>query len=85
LEKSLSHAFTFYIRKAGLPDGISLRHLRKTFLTKMEAQTGLVQSAGYQKSVDVIRKNYLDKIMIADEIKNKGFSYFNDKQRAHAI
>ncbi len=85
LAKSLSHAFTFYRRKVGLPDGISVRHLRKTFLTKLEVQTGLVQSAGYQKSIDVIRKNYLDKIMIADEIQNKGFSYYDDKERVYAM
>ena len=85
LAKEMSHAFTFFRNKAELPKDISLKHLRKTFLSKLEAQTGLVQSAGYQKSADIIRKHYLDKIRIVDEIQNKGFSFYDDKQKVNPM
>lgn len=77
--KAMSHAFTFYRRKAGLPNNFSLKHLRKTFLTKLQTQTGLAASAGYQKSITVIDKHYLDKIAISRSIREKKFSYFDDK------
>lgn len=80
LAKELSHAFTFFRRKAGLPNNFSIKHLRKTFLTKLETQTGLVASAGYQKNISVIRKNYIDRTVVSREIKNRGFSFFNKTQ-----
>lgn len=76
LAKQMSHSFTFFRRKAGLPDYISLRHFRKTFLSKLETQTGLSSAAGYQKTPSVILKNYIDKRVVADSIVSKGFSYF---------
>ncbi len=76
LAKEMSHAFTFFRRKAGLPNNFSIKHLRKTFLTKLDIQTGLVESAGYQKTISVIRKNYINARAVSREIKNKGFSYF---------
>jgi integrase len=78
LAKEMSHAFTFFRRKAGLSDNFSIKHLRKTFLTKLETQTGLVESAGYQKTVSVIRKNYIDKRAVSREIQKRGFSYFGE-------
>ena len=78
LAKEMSHAFTFFRRKAGLPDNFSIKHLRKTFLTKLETKTGLVESAGYQKTASVIRKNYIDKRAVSREIQNRGFSYFEN-------
>jgi integrase len=81
LGKQLSHSFTFYRRKAGLPDNISIKHLRKTFLTKLETQTGLTSAAGYQKSSSVIRKNYIDKLRIVEEIAKRGFGYFKDNSQ----
>lgn len=80
IAKLMSRAFTFYRRKAGLPDNFSLKHLRKTFLTKLQAQTGLATSAGYQKSIAVIDKHYLDKIAVSRSIRDKKFSYFGNKQ-----
>jgi hypothetical protein len=76
LAKEMSHAFTFYRKKAGLPSNISIKHLRKTFLTKLQVQTGMVQFAGYQKTLSVIDKNYIDKRAITKEIKNRGFKIF---------
>ena len=76
LAKEMSHAFTFYRKKAGLPSNISIKHLRKTFLTKLQVQTGMVQFAGYQKTLSVIDKNYMDKRAITKEIKNRGFKIF---------
>jgi integrase len=85
LAKEMSHAFTFFRRKAGLPENISIKHLRKTFLTKLETQTGLSASAGYQKTPSVINKNYIDKRKVAEEIANKGFSYFGNNSRLETV
>jgi integrase len=74
LAKQLSHSFTFYRKKAGLADDFSIKHLRKTFLTKLHLQTGLTESMGYQKSSSVVLKNYIDKSVVAKEIKKRGFS-----------
>src|SRR5690606_32647265 len=49
LATQLSHSFTFFRRKANLSDKLSIKHLRKTFLTKLHTQTGLTESMGYQK------------------------------------
>jgi integrase len=80
LAKQMSHSFTFFRRKAGLGDIFSIKHLRKTFLTRLQSQTGLAQSAGYQKTAKVILNNYIVKDEIVEAIAKKGFSYFNKQQ-----
>jgi len=80
----MSKAFTFFKNKAGIQKNFTLKHLRKTFLTKMEAKTGLVRSAGYQKNASVIEKNYLNNIIISKKIQEMGFRYF-DKQEQTSI
>lgn len=77
LAKQLSHSFGFYRDKAGVTAKIGLKHLRKTFLTKIQIATGMVTSLGYQKTASVIEKNYLDKGRIAKSVKEKGFKLFN--------
>jgi len=77
LAKEMSHCFTFWRRKAGLGDSFSLKHLRKTFLTKLETQTGLTTAAGYQRTSRVIYDNYIDKTKVTEAIKQKGFNLFN--------
>lgn len=72
----LSHSFTFFRRKAKLADNFSIRHLRKTFLTKLHLQTGLTESMGYQKSAAVIRKHYIDKVEVVKEVHRRNFSYY---------
>ena len=76
IAKQMSHSFSFYRDKAGVSKCISIKHLRKTFLTKLETQTGLTCAAGYQKSSSVIHKNYIDKRKIVQEIANRGFGYY---------
>lgn len=76
LAKQLSHSFTFYRRKAELGEDFSIKHLRKTFLTKLHLQTGLTESMGYQKTSNVILKNYIDKRDVVKEANRRGFSYF---------
>ena len=76
LAKQLSHSFTFYRNKAELSNDFSIKHLRKTFLTKLHLQTGLTESMGYQKTSAVILKNYIDKKAVVKEANNRGFSYF---------
>lgn len=77
LAKQLSHSFTFYRRKAGLGDGFSIKHLRKTFLTKLHLQTGLIESMGYQKTASVVLKNYVDKRAVVKEVNKRGFRLFD--------
>jgi integrase len=76
LAKQLSHSFTFYRNKAELSNNFSIKHLRKTFLTKLHLQTGLTESMGYQKTSAVILKNYIDKRAVVKEANKRGFSYF---------
>ena len=78
LAKAMSHSFTFYRRKAGLPDNFSVMNLRKTFLTKLQTQTGLAASAGYQKTAIVIDKHYIDKVEVSRTIRQKNFRIFDD-------
>lgn len=79
LAKQLSHSFTFYRKQANLGDDFSIKHLRKTFLTKLHLQTGLTESMGYQKTASVVLKNYIDKKTVVKEANNRGFSYFFNK------
>lgn len=44
MAKQMSHSFKFYRDKAGITSPIGLKHLRKSFLKKIETQTGLVES-----------------------------------------
>jgi integrase len=74
LAKQLSHSFTFYRRQAKLGDDFSIKHLRKTFLTKLHLQTGLTESMGYQKTASVVLKNYIDKKAVVKEANKRGFS-----------
>ena len=76
LAKQLSHSFTFYRNKAELSNDFSIKHLRKTFLTKLHLQTGLTDAMGYQKTSAVILKNYIDKKEVVKEANKRGFSYF---------
>lgn len=77
LVTQMSKSFTFFRKKAGLPDTFTIKHLRKTFLSKLETQTNLAQAAGYQKTASVILKNYIDKKMVVKEITNRGFAYYD--------
>ncbi len=81
MAKQLSHSFGFYRDKSGVNAKIGLKHLRKTFLTKIQIATGMVTSLGYQKTASVIEKNYLDKSKIAKSVKEKGFRLFEDKTK----
>lgn len=79
MAKLLSHSFKFYRDKSGVTAKIGLKHLRKSFLTKIEAQTGLVESLGYQKTKRVIQGNYIVKPEIAKAVKEKGFRLFKPR------
>ncbi|RAR72543.1 site-specific recombinase XerD [Flavobacterium aciduliphilum] len=84
MAKLLSHSFKFYRDKCGITTKIGLKHLRKSFLTKIEAQTGLVESLGYQKTKRVIQNNYLVKPEIARAVKQKGFRLFKKEDERNA-
>ncbi len=76
IKKQLTHSFGYYRDRAGVTDKIGLKHLRKTFLTKMQIETGMVTSLGYQKTQSVIEKNYLDKGKIAISLKEKNIKLY---------
>jgi integrase len=78
LKIQLSHSFTFFRKKAGLSDDFSIKHLRKTFLTKLHTKTGFIESLGYQRSAKVTLNNYIDKVQVVKEINKIGFGYFNE-------
>ena len=84
MAKLLSHSFKFYRDKSGVTAKIGLKHLRKSFLTKIEAQTGLVESLGYQKTKRLIQNNYLVKPEIARAVKQKGFRLFKKEDERNA-
>ena len=78
LKTQISHSFTFFRKKAGLSDDFSIKHLRKTFLTKLHTKTGFIESLGYQRSAKVTLNNYIDKVQVVKEINRMGFGYFNE-------
>jgi hypothetical protein len=64
-------------KESGLSDDFSIKHLRKTFLTKLHT-SGFIESLGYQKVSKVTLNNYIDKVQVVKEINNRmGFGYFN--------
>lgn len=77
LSTQLSQSFTFFRKKAELPNSYCIKHLRKTFLTKLHTQTGFVESMGYQRSAKVTLNNYIDKVEVVKAINKRGFGYFN--------
>lgn len=78
LKTQISHSFTFFRKKAGLSDDFSIKHLRKTFLTKLHTKTGFIESLGYQRSAKVTLNNYIDKVQVVKEINKMGFGYFTE-------
>lgn len=78
LAEQLSDSFTFFKNKANISNNFTLKHLRKTFLTKLHLKTGFVESMGYQRSAKVTLNNYIDKVQVVKEINKLGFGYFND-------
>ena len=76
IANQLSDSFTFFRKKAGIENTFTLKHLRKTFLTKLHLKTGFVESMGYQKSGKVTMTNYIDKVEVVREVNRQGFGYF---------
>ncbi len=74
----LSDSFSFYKKKAGISSNITLKHLRKTFLTKLHTKTVFVESMGYQRSAKVTLGNYIDKAEVVKKVNEMGFSFFGD-------
>lgn len=74
----LSDSFTFFRKKAQIENNFTLKHLRKTFLTKLHIKTGFVESMGYQKSAKVTMTNYIDKVKVVREVNRQGFGYFSN-------
>ena len=74
----LSDSFTFYKKKAGISSKITLKNMRKTFLTKLHTKTGFVESMGYQRSAKVTLGNYIDKAEVVKKVNEMGFSFFGD-------
>lgn len=78
LAGQLSDSFSFFKKKAGISSNVTLKHLRKTFLTKLHTKTGFVESMGYQRSARVTLGNYIDKAEVVKKVKEMGFNLFGD-------
>jgi integrase len=78
IANQLSDSFTFYKKKAGISSNITLKNMRKTFLTKLHTKTGFVESMGYQRSAKVTLGNYIDKAEVVKKVNEMGFSFFSD-------
>jgi integrase/ribosomal protein L37E len=74
----LSDSFSFYKKKASISSNITLKNMRKTFLTKLHTKTGFVESMGYQRSAKVTLGNYIDKAEVVKKVNEMGFSFFGD-------
>lgn len=74
----LSDSFSFYKKKAGISSNITLKNMRKTFLTKLHTKTGFVESMGYQRSAKVTLGNYIDKAEVVKKVNEMGFSFFGN-------
>jgi integrase len=74
----LSDSFTFFRNKAGISSKITLKNMRKTFLTKLHTKTGFIESMGYQRSAKVTLGNYIDKAEVVKKVNEMGFGFFGD-------
>jgi integrase len=81
LAKQLSHSFSYYRDVAGVDKTISIKHLRKTFLTELHIQTGFTESMGYQKTNKVIIDNYIDKRAVVKAANKKGLSLYGNDEK----
>ena len=71
---NLSKGFTFYYKKLNTGKDISLKHLRKTYLTHLQIITGNAIGVSGHSSEDVLDNHYIDKIEIAKSVAKSNLS-----------
>ena len=64
----LSKGFTFFYKKLDTGKEISLKHLRKTYLTHLQILTGNAIAVSGHSTEDILDEHYLDRIEIAKSI-----------------
>lgn len=64
----LSKSFTFYYRQLNTGKNISLKHLRKTYLTHLQILTGNAISISGHSNEQILDEHYLDGIEIAKNV-----------------
>ncbi len=64
----LSKSFTFFYKKLDTGKDISLKHLRKTYLTHLQIITGNAIAVSGHSTEDILNDHYIDQIEIAKSV-----------------
>jgi len=70
----LSKSFTFYFRQLNTGKEISLKHLRKTYLTHLQIITGNAIGISGHSTKDILDNHYIDQIEIAKSVAGSNLS-----------
>lgn len=73
----LSKSFSFFYKKLGTGRDVSFKHLRKTYLTRMEILTGNAIAISGHSSNAVLMDHYIDGTEIARNLSKVKFRIFN--------
>ena len=72
----LSKGFSFYYEKLNTGKDISLKHLRKTYLTHLQILTGNAIGVSGHSNEEILDDHYIDKVEIAKSVANSNLSIF---------
>jgi len=78
LQKFISKAFSHYYNQLNTGEKLTLKSLRKTFVTAAEIYTNGNAGSFTGQSKNTISKSYLDKKTLAKNAAKKGFNVFNN-------
>lgn len=70
----LTKSFTFYYRQLNTDKEISLKHLRKTYLTHLQIITGNAIAISGHSTEDILNNHYIDQIEIAKSVAASNLS-----------
>lgn len=70
----LSKSFTFYYKKLNTNKDISLKHLRKTYLTHLQILTGNAIGVSGHSNEEILDNHYIDKVEIAKSVANSNLN-----------
>src|ERR1035437_9597546 len=81
LEGFATKSFSYYFDKLNRGYSRSLKHLRKTYITKLDfASSGLAQMITQHSSQSIIESNYKDHIHVATQIAKSNFRVFEKRE-----
>jgi integrase len=73
----LSKSFTFYYRQLNSGKNISLKHLRKTYLTHLQIMTGKAISISGHSNENILYDHYIDGAEIAKSLASSNIKILN--------